>query len=348
MRILIATVRIPFVRGGAENLADGLCQALLAAGHEAEILAVPFKWYPAQRILDHMLACRLFDLTESSGAAIDLVIGLKFPAYLVPVENKVIWLLHQHRQAYEQWGHEICDLDRSPDGLQVRSAIREADNRLIPQAKAVYTIAGNVSQRLLRYNGIQSTPLYHPPRNADRFYCAGQQPYFFFPSRMGRSKRQLLVLQALARTRERVVVRFAGAADDPSYVQALQEQADCLGVADRVEWLGHIDEQEKRQLYAHTTAVVFPPYDEDYGYVTLEAMLSSKPVITCRDSGGPLEFVRHDQNGIVAEPTSAALAEAFDAAWREPLRMRHFGEAGRARYEAMDISWSHVVRKLAA
>ena len=114
MRILIATVRIPFVNGGAENLAEGLRDALSDAGHEAEILAIPFKWYPPERILDHMLAFRLFDLSESSGAAIDLVIGLKFPAYLVPAENKVLWLLHQHRQAYDQWGHEICDLDKTP------------------------------------------------------------------------------------------------------------------------------------------------------------------------------------------------------------------------------------------
>ncbi|HZT81915.1 MAG TPA: hypothetical protein VFA26_16940, partial [Gemmataceae bacterium] len=83
MRIVIATVQVPFVRGGAEILADGLRDALRAAGHQAEIVAVPFKWYPPERILDHMLACRLLDLTETCGAGIDRVIGLKFPAYFV-------------------------------------------------------------------------------------------------------------------------------------------------------------------------------------------------------------------------------------------------------------------------
>lgn len=348
MRVLIATVRVPFVNGGAESLAAGLRDALLAAGHETEILAIPFKWYPAERILDHMLACRLFDLSESSGTAIDLVIGLKFPAYLIPSENKVIWLLHQHRQAYDQWGHDIGDLDKAANGLQVRRAIRQADDSLMPQAKAIYTIAGNVSKRLRRFNEIDSEPLYHPPRHANKFFCGRPEPYLFYPSRLSPSKRQSLVLRALARTREKVCVRFAGAADDPLYADKLKEAARRLGVRDRVQWLGRVDEEEKRRQYAHATAIVFPPYDEDYGYVTLEAMLSAKPVITCHDSGGPLEFVDPERTGLVVDPTPAALAKALDIAWRDRDRMQQYGDAGRARYASMNISWSHVVRKLTA
>jgi glycosyltransferase involved in cell wall biosynthesis len=348
MRILIATVRVPFVHGGAENLADGLCSALRRAGHQTEIIAVPFKWYPAERILDHMLACRLLDLSESSSRSIDLVIGLKFPAYLIPANNKVLWLLHQHRQAYDQWGKEIGDLHRVSNGQQVRAAVREADSKLIPEAKSVYTISAGVSERLRVFNGIESEPLYHPPKDAEEFYCAEAEPYLFYPSRLNQSKRQALVLAAMARTREKVRVRFAGLADDPRYDQRLRELAQKLGVADRVEWLGFVDEKEKRQQYARATAVVFPPYEEDYGYVSLEAMLSSKPVVTCEDSGGALEFVQHERTGLVAEPSPSALAAAFDIAWREGDRMRRYGEAARKRYESLDISWSRVVRKLAA
>lgn len=347
MRIVIATVQVPFVYGGAESLAEGLRDALLQAGHQTEIMAIPFKWYPAQRILDHMLICRLLDLTESSCVPIDLVIGLKFPAYLVPVENKVLWLLHQHRQAYDQWGTDIGDLDKDARGLQVRSAIREADDSLIRQAKAVYTIAGNVSKRLRNFNGIESDPLYHPPKQAEHFYCEAAERYLYFPSRLCPSKRQSLVLHALARTRENVHLRFAGCSSD-SYGRELQRTAQRLGIDHRVEWVGFVDEEEKRRQYAHALAVVFPPYDEDYGYVTLEAMLSSKPVITCTDSGGPLEFVQHERTGLVVEPSPKSLAAAFDLAWREQDQMQQYGVAGRDRYESMNITWSNVVRKLVA
>jgi hypothetical protein len=63
-------------------------QALRSLGHEAEIVAIPFKWYPPERILAQVLACRLLDLSESGGSPIARVIGLKFPVYLIPTGTK--------------------------------------------------------------------------------------------------------------------------------------------------------------------------------------------------------------------------------------------------------------------
>src|ERR671923_1003030 len=166
MRIVIATVQVPFIRGGAEILAEGLRDALQAEGHEAEIAAIPFKWYPPERILDHILACRLLDITESTGMTVDRVIGLKFPAYFIPHPNKVLWILHQHRTAYDLWDHTLGDLIHFPNGVQIRETIRQADKRLLPEAQKIFTIAANVSRRLKTYCGIDSTPLYNPPQHA--------------------------------------------------------------------------------------------------------------------------------------------------------------------------------------
>jgi glycosyltransferase involved in cell wall biosynthesis len=348
MRVVIATAHVPFVRGGAEVLADGLRDALLAAGHEADVVAVPFRWLPQERILDHMLACRLLDLTESCGVGIDRVIGLKFPAYLVPHPNKVLWLLHQHRAAYDLWGHPQGDLHTAPHGAQVREAIQHAEQRLLPEAKAIYTIAGNVSARLKRFCAVDSQPLYHPPAHAEAFRCAGAEDYFFFPSRLHPLKRHALVLWVLAHTRRPVRVRFAGLGAHAGLLAELEALARKLGVAGRVEWLGNVGEEEKRDLYARSLGVIFPPLDEDYGYVTLEAMLSSKAVVTCTDSGGPLEFVVPDETGLVCEPEPPALAAALDRLWDDRARARALGEAGRARYQALGISWRHVVGRLAA
>jgi glycosyltransferase involved in cell wall biosynthesis len=346
MRVAIATVQVPFVWGGAEILAEGLRHALRAAGHEAEIVAVPFKWYPPERILDHMLACRLLDLSESCGTPVDRVIALKFPAYFIPHPNKVLWTLHQHRTAYELWSHSLGDLIHFPNGAQVRDAIRQADRQLIPQARAVYTISRNVSRRLQQYCEIDSKPLYHPPKHADEFYREEAEDYLFFPSRLGRTKRQDLVLEALAQTEQPVRVRFAGAADEVVYAEELKVLARQLKVHRRVEWLGPVAEEEKRRLYARCLGVIFPPVDEDYGYVTLEAMLASKPVITCSDSGGPLEFVRPNQTGLVVEPTPPALAAALDEVWVDRDRGRAWGLEARADYQRREINWTNVVQRL--
>lgn len=346
MRIIIATVQIPFVSGGAESHADGLKAALIAEGHEADIVAVPFNPAVPERIPDQMLACRLLDLTEIHGSAVDRLIALKFPAYLIPHPNKVVWVLHQHRAAYDLWNYPFEDLSASPRGVLVREAIRRADQQLA-EAKTVFANSKNIANRLGHFCGINAVPLYHPPPNAGSFFCARETgEYFFFPSRMSATKRQNLVLEALALTKKNVKVRFAGMADSPEYGKRLKLLAAKLGVEARVEWLGFLTEEEKREAYARALAVIFPPVDEDYGYITLEAMLSSKAVITCDDSGGPLEFVSHLKTGLVAKPTAATLAEALDQLWQERDLAAKYGRAGRERYEQMGLSWSEVVRQL--
>lgn len=348
MRILITTVQVPFIRGGAEIHAEGLRDALLRFGHQAEILAIPFKWYPPEKILDHMLACQLLDISEVAGTPVDRVIGLKFPAYLIPHPNKVLWILHQHRTAYELWDHALSDLVYYPNGLQVRDAIRHADRKLIPQAKAVFANSRNVAHRLKEFCGIDSTPLYHPPPDDEKFHTAPADDYLFFPSRLCIPKRQTLVLEALAHTRNPVRVCFAGTSDHPAYADELKTLARKLRVQDRVEWLGSITGEQMRERYAHALAVAYPPTDEDYGYVTLESMLAAKPVITCTDSGGPLEFIEDGRQGLVIAPLPETLAAAFDRLWENRDEAKRFGEAARLRYENLNLSWKTVVDKLLA
>src|SRR5262249_34592011 len=114
----------------------------------------------------------------------------------------------------------------------------------------------------------------------------------------------------------------------------------------RVQWLGDIPEKDKADQYANALGVIFPPWDEDYGYVTLEAMLSSKAVITCSDSGGPLEFVRHAETGLIAEPTPESLAAAMDRLWEDRAKSQRMGEAGRKLCDTLGVSWKHAVEKL--
>lgn len=342
LRILIATVRVPFVNGGAEVHADGLRQALVDAGHQAEIVSIPFKWYPPERILDHMLACRLLDLTETVGVPVDRLIGLKFPAYLIPHPRKVIWMLHQHRQVYDLWLHPLNDLHQYANGSDVRAAIQRADSELIPQARQLFANSQTVALRMRTYCGLHATPLYHPPRGAGQFYSRPAEDFFYFPSRINPMKRQDLVLEALALTSAKVKVCFSGPADDPAF----QQKCAALTTANRVEWLGAVSEERKRDFYARCLGVLFPPMDEDYGYITLEAMLARKPVITCTDSGGPLEFVVQRETGLVAEPTPEALAAAMDELWENREEARRWGVDGRQRYDDLHISWGNVVEKL--
>src|SRR4051812_42357259 len=262
---------MPFVSGAAGAHAAGLKAALVREGHEAEIVTVPFNPAVPERIADQMLACRLLDLTEIHGTRVDRLIGLKFPAYLIPHPNKVVWVLHQHRAAYDLWDYPFEELSASPRGLMVREAIRRGD-QLLKEARAVFANSKNIANRLGHFCGINSTPLYHPPPHADKFFCADRtDDYFFFPSRFSASKRQSLVLEALALTKEKVKVRFAGVSDSAEYEKRLHHLAEKLGVETGVDWLGYIAKEENPEHSSRATAVFSPPIDEDYGYITLEA-----------------------------------------------------------------------------
>jgi glycosyltransferase involved in cell wall biosynthesis len=311
-----------------------------------EIVTIPLKWYPPERLLDAIRICRLIDLTECAGGRVDLLIGLKFPAYYIPHPNKVLWILHQHRAAYDLWGHQFGDLHRFPDAARVRQAIEQADREFLPEARAIFANSANVARRLKAYCGIEARPLYHPPPHAEDFYCSEPGDYLLCPSRLVKVKRQELVVEALRHTKNPVEVYFTGVADEAAYEGELRSLARRLELDQRVLWLRTVSEEDKIRYYAQSLGVVFPPVDEDLGYVTLEAMLASKPVITCVDSGGPLEFVLPWKTGLVVEPTVHSLAEAMDILWENREQAKAWGRAARKHYASLNISWQDVVEKL--
>ena len=341
--ILICTTQVPFTTGGAEAHAAGLRRALVEAGYNAEIAAVPFKWYPPSEIMRGALAWRLLDLTEANGKRVDLIIGMKFPAYVVAHPNKVLWIMHQYRAAYNLCGTPFDDLSGHSEGPRVRELIRECDERFIPEARKVFANSKQVAERLLRYNRIQSEPLYHPPPRAGNLRCGEPGDYVFYPSRLEPQKRQELLIEAMRYTTSPVRAIFAGAVSDPAYYESLIKQYD---LADRVEIKGFVQESEMIALYENALAVCYLPFDEDYGYVTLEAMLAARPVIVARDGGGPTEFVEDETEGFVVEPDPHALADRLDELFHDRERARKMGARGREKIEAMNLSWQYVVERI--
>jgi glycosyltransferase involved in cell wall biosynthesis len=341
--VLICTTQVPFTTGGAESHVDGLRRALIQAGYNAEVVALPFKWYPPAEIMRSALAWRLLDLSAANGKPVDLVIGMKFPAYLVAHERKVLWIIHQHRSAYNLWDTPFDDLSTYPDGAQVREWIRQADNRLIPEAKQVFANSKTVADRLRRYNKIESQPLYHPPPRAENLRSGEQGDYIFCPSRLEPQKRQELLIEAMKFVTTPVKLILAGSSGDPKSYESLVKKYD---VGERVCLRGFVAESEVIDLYRNALGVCYLPFDEDYGYVTLEGMLSGKPVVVASDGGGATEFIEHEREGLIVEPEPKAIAEALDSLYTDRTRARAMGQRGQEKLRAMNLSWEHVVENL--
>lgn len=337
-RICICGVQVPFARGGAENLIEALRQALLERGYPVDVVTIPFKWYPSRQVLAHALPWRLLDLSESQGRTIDVVIATKFPSYLVRHPNKVTWLVHQYRQAYDLFGTPYGDLTDSPEDQRIRRLVTHMDNTALPESKRIFTIAKNVSSRLARYNGLEGTPLYPPPPLGDRYFCEAYEDFILVPGRLETIKRIDLLLRALAQGNSGLRCVITGAGPD---AQRLMEMAKALDLTDRVRFSGFVPEEELLRLYARCRAVYYAPYDEDYGFVTLEAMRSHKPVITTADAGGVLEFVAEESTGFVTSPDPEAVAQAIDRVAGDQAMCQRLGEAGSALVQ--EITWERVL-----
>ena len=346
MRIAITTVQIPFLTGGAEMHAQNLKNELEKRGHEAEIVTMPFIDDPPHMLENQIIAARMLDVSSSWGGRIDLCIGMKFPAYYIPHPNKVIWVLHQYRQVYDLFGTEYSPFRDDEEGRELQRMIRQADQCYLREAKRLYANSQNVANRLAYYNDLPSMPLYHPCPGMDDFYRAEDEGYILMPSRINQTKRQQLAIEALRYTKSNVKLVLLGKADNDGVMAELKRAIQEYHAEKKVEFIGFVSHKEKLDLYAKARAVLFIPKDEDYGYITLEAMAASKAVITAKDSGGPLEFVTDGETGLICEPEAKALAKAMDRVTTSAALADEMGRAGKTRLAEMNISWDHVVKEL--
>jgi glycosyltransferase involved in cell wall biosynthesis len=339
--ILVCEAQVPFVRGGAEFHVRELVRQLQQRGHDAELVSIPFKWYPKSEILPHAAAWRMLDLSESNGRAIDLVIATKFPTYFVRHPRKVAWVIHQYRAAYELAGTPYSDFAHTPDDIALREQIVRLDSQMLGECERLFANSGNTAARLARFNGLTATPLYHPPRLAERIRTGPFGGYLLSVGRLESVKRVDLAIRALAHTPDDLSLVIAGTGTQRS---ALEELASSLGVGGRIQFRGEVSDDEVLDLYAGALGVIFPPYDEDFGYVTLEAFLAGKPVVTTTDAGGPNEFVIDGVNGRVTAPDPEAIGAAMRDLHLNRDRARAFGAAGYER--ARGVTWSGVIEHL--
>lgn len=341
MRIAVCAPQVPFTRGGAEIFSETLVAQLRERGHEADLVSVPFKWYPGERVLSQAFLWRLVDLEESDGRPIDAVIATKFPSYVVRHPNKRVWLVHQFRQAYELDRTELGQFGESPGDRALRRKVQQLDRRALGEARRVFATSRNVAGRLERSTGLEAEVMPHPPQQLDyRFEELGD--FVLSANRLDRAKRIDLLLEAAALD---PALRVVVASDGPDR-ERLERLARERGLDGRVEFRGRVDAAELASLYARCLAVFYAPVDEDFGMGPYESFLSGKPVITTTDAGGPLEIVTDGSTGVVCAPDPASIAEAARFLREHESDARAYGTAGREL--AARVTWDDCIERLLA
>jgi glycosyltransferase involved in cell wall biosynthesis len=344
MRLAVVTSSPPLTEGGHLVIARALVQALRDVGHQADIVVTPQNRFGRQGAA--YAATWLTDVGMSGEAHIDQVISLRYPSYAVRHPNHVCWLNHTMREYYDLWPRFSAGLGRAgrvKEGVR-RRLIHAADRYLLGRnVRRLFVQSKTVQDRLRIWPEVKSTVLY-PPAPLRPYRCDGYGDYVFMVSRLTPLKRADLLVRALA-TSDGQGIRavIAGAGEEHAALQALVLQ---LGLADRVTLAGALSEAALLDHLARCRVVCFPPLQEDYGFVTVEAFASAKAVITCTDSGGPAELVADGERGYVCAPTPAALATALKRSMDDRASAERMGQAART-FESR-LTWSDTVRALTA
>lgn len=342
--IAVCAAQVPFFKGGAELHVRGLVDSLRAGGFDVDVINIPYKWYPHDQLLRSIEVWKMLDLSESNGKPIDMLITTKFPSYFARHPNRVLWLIHQYRQAYDLFGTEYSEFDpKNRKSMAFRDRLIAMDTQELSSYPRIYTNARNTAERLRRFNGVEGIPLYHPPRLVGRYITEGVFGDFILSvGRLDKLKRVDRLVRALPYCPSDVRCLIVGSGPEEASLRSLVGE---LGLESRVDFPGFVSDEELLRLYAECAAVYFAPLDEDYGYITLESFLSQKPVITARDSGGPLEFVEDGVSGLVLSSLAPErLGREIGDLVRNKERCRLLGTAGYARVK--DIRWDRVIRTL--
>ena len=381
MRIaIVAPSPVPFQVGGAEHLWWALQTWInRESGHACDLIKLPS---PEGDLVSLVDGYRRFAALDLSG--FDLVISSKYPAWMVDHPNHVCYMLHRLRGLYDTWNgaafgetyakdhaavraieaHMDATADRREglagffDAFAVLAGRRDLPEGLLdfpgPFAKRVVHYLDGIGlapQRIKRFAAISKTvaartsyfppgapvAVLHPPSNIEGL-GPGRADYLFTVSRLDGPKRVGLIVEGFRQTTLDVKLRIAGTGPQ-------REALEKMAAGDpRIEFLGYVADRDLAALYRDAIAVPFVPYDEDYGYITIEAMLCAKPVVTCADSGGPNEFVADGITGLCVAPDARAIGHALERIVRDPAGTQLMGS--RALEGVRSISWAPVVAGL--
>lgn len=318
------------VEGGAEKFYAGLTEAIGRFTREAKLIAMPTDESSFESITRAYVEWQNLDLSD-----FDVVISTKAPTFAVKHPNHVLYLVHTIRVFYDMFNGAFPNV--TSELLAQRDKIQEIDTASMAAIPVRFSIGEEVSERLQKYNDLVSTPL-HPPLLLDHFKEGVAEDFFFMPGRLHAWKRVDLAILAIKASDAGFRLLIAGEGEAESDLREL------AGDDKRIEFLGRISDQELVNLYSRSIAVIFTPLREDYGYITLEAFKSGKPVITCADSGEPARLVQSEKSGYVVKPEPDHLAKAMLSLAEDRELASTMGDFGKQ--SIAHIQWDRVAETL--
>lgn len=280
----------------------------------------------------------------------DVINAHASPSEWIRNRNKrVLWYCHTPPR-------EVYDLRYA--GVRKRSVAEELlysvfsrvydieERKIVKKLEAIATNSNNTNRRLIKYLSRGGTVI-NPGIDYDKFMNNGDDRYFLYPSRIAQQKRQEYVIEAFDRfmritNNDRYRLIIAGSVsrrytDFAKYFEKLKAMR-----VRNVIFRQNQSDEDLMKLYSNSTAVLFSAINEDFGIVPLEAMASSKPVISVND-GGPKETILNGKTGFLVN-SPKEMAEKMRFIVEHKSIAEEMGEAGRGRVMAK-YSWGSFFKK---
>lgn len=372
---IVAPSPVPFTIGGAENLMWGLCEAInQKTSHQAELIKLPSKEHSFWDLIENYYNFYCLDLTH-----FDMVISSKYPAWMVQHPNSICYVMHTLRGLYDMYDwdttvksgvkpiDEIMEyIRKNPNPINLNAffnmvfALKVAD---IPTEyynfpgpfirvlvhymdhfgmsqkgmKSYYAISETVKRRKDYFPEGVSVTVVYPPISLKKCISKAYN-YIFMISRLDAPKRIGYLINAMQYVSSDVRLLIAGTGPEEQRLKEMAREDD------RIQFLGFVRDEEVEEYYANALVIPYFPYDEDYGYITIEAMMHQKPVITTFDAGGPTEFVKNGETGFVVNLDPKQIAERIDFFAQNPQAAQEMGNKGYNR--VCNITWENALKML--
>ena len=368
---------VPFTIGGVENLLLGLCETINQnTSHQAELIKLPSREHDFWSLIETYYAYYNLDLSH-----FDLIITTKYPSWMVRHQNSICYMVHTLRGLYDTYHFtklptavkrgtpkidrllDYIEKNQNPNSLDeffsmvfalkdncngvpkeyfefpapfIRALIHYMDHFGLAQAgvRKIYSISDTVRRRSDYYPQNSTVEVVYPPSKLQQFKT-GDYRYIFTVSRLDSPKRIDMLINAMKYVESDVKLLIAGTGPQESMLHDLAKEDD------RIEFLGFVNDDQVEEYYSNSLVIPFFPYDEDYGLVTIEAMMHKKPVLTTLDSGGPTEFVINGETGYVVNFDPKDIGKKLNYFALNPSEAKRMGENGYNRVKA--ITWANTI-----
>jgi glycosyltransferase involved in cell wall biosynthesis len=365
--------------GGLAEHVSGLAAALAGIGHEVHVLTRPAAGQERYSCIEgvHYHRCafeahddfptyidrmcasfvdRLVEAEAFYGRPFDVVHGHDWLAAhaLARIKRDLgrPIVLTMHSTEFGRCGNQLCDgmsrriRDVEWEGTYVADRVICVSQRLIDEVAAIYQVPRSKMQAV--YNGVdvRRFDLELDSEVARQRWSIGfNEPLVLFVGRLAWQKGPDILLEAapevLKHERDAKFL-FVGDGDMRS---GLEGRASSLGLFDSVRFAGHRGGAELVGLFKAADVVCVPSRNEPFGIVVLEAWGAQQPVVATRN-GGPAEFVRHHDNGLLVNDDKDSIAWGIGTALADRVRSKDWGRAGRREAEER-FTWEQIADETA-